>query len=72
MGPDFERFKFRRARSQAPATGYGTAPSRFGLGAGWSQDGWQSSPRLSLKNDDLQAGRKILGLRQMRVNFVEE
>jgi hypothetical protein len=35
-----------------PASGCGTASSRFGPGAGTSRDGWQSTPRLGLKSDD--------------------
>jgi hypothetical protein len=54
------------------ASGYGTAPSRFGPGAGTSRDGWQSSHKLGLKNDDPQAEREILGLRRIQVNFGEE
>jgi hypothetical protein len=37
-----------------------------------SRDGKRHSMELDLKTDDLRAGRRILGLRRMRINFGEE
>jgi hypothetical protein len=63
VGLDFEVVQV--LRDQAPASDCGAAKNLFRPGVGTSRDGWQSSPRLDLKNDDLRAGRKILGLRRM-------
>jgi hypothetical protein len=70
VGPDYEVVQV--PRSQAPASGRGAAASRFGPGTGMSRDGRRHATRLDLKNDDLQAGRKILGLRRMRINLGRE